>query len=95
MERYLGGDVQAASMTFSVLNEAGKRLRRDVVETNGRALLGYLKQQPGNLHLRIEEGAWSQWLYEILFPHVSEPRSEERVSRTGAERVPPTRRTFR
>ncbi len=72
MERYLGGDVHAASVTFSVLNESGKQLRRDVVETNGQALVGYLKQQPGNLHLCIEEGEWSQWLYEILSPHVSE-----------------------
>jgi hypothetical protein len=72
MERYLGGDVHAAICTFSVLNESGKQLRRDVVETNGQALVGYLKQQPGNLHLCIEEGEWSQWLYEILSPHVAE-----------------------
>ena len=72
MERYLGGDVHAASVTFSVLNESGKQLRRDVVETNGQALVGYLKQLPGNLHLCIEEGEWSQWLYEILSPHVAE-----------------------
>jgi transposase len=72
MERYLGGDVHAASCTFSVLNETGKQLRRDVVETNGQALVGYLKQQPGNLHLCIEEGEWSQWLYEVLSPHVAE-----------------------
>ncbi len=37
MERYLGGDVHAASVTFSVLNESGKQLRRDVIETNGPA----------------------------------------------------------
>jgi hypothetical protein len=72
MERYLGGDVHAASCTFSVLNESGKPLRRDVVETNGQALVRYVKQQPGNLHLCIEEGEWSQWLYEILSPHVAE-----------------------
>ncbi len=72
MERYIGGDVHAASVTFSVRNEAGKIVRRDVVETNGRALVGYLSQQPGNVHLCIEEGEWSQWLHEILSPHVAE-----------------------
>ena len=51
MERYIGGDVHAASVTFDVLKETGKRLRRDVVETNGKALIGYLHQIPGNLHL--------------------------------------------
>jgi transposase len=72
MQRYLGADVHAASVTLSVLNETGKQLRRDVVETNGQALVGYLGQIPGELHLCIEEGEWSQWLYEILSPHVTE-----------------------
>ena len=47
MERYLGADVHAASVTFSVLNESGRQLRRDVIETNGKALVGYLRQLPG------------------------------------------------
>ena len=34
--------------------------------------LGYLKRIPGNLHLCIEEGTWSQWLVEILTTHVTE-----------------------
>ena len=72
MERYLGADVHAASVTFSVLDASGKQVRRDVVETNGKALVGYLQQLPGNLHLCLEEGEWSQWLYEILSPHVAE-----------------------
>jgi transposase len=72
MERYIGGDVHAASVTFSIRSEGGKVLRRDVVETNGQALVGYMAQQPGNVHLCIEEGEWSQWLHEILSPHVAE-----------------------
>jgi len=72
MERYLGGDVHAASVTFSLIDVVGKEIRRDVVETNGKALVGYLQQLPGTLHLCIEEGEWSQWLYEILSPHVAE-----------------------
>jgi transposase len=72
MERYLGADVHAASVTFSVLDASGKQIRRDVVETHGKALVGYLQQLAGNLHLCLEEGEWSQWLYEILSPHVAE-----------------------
>ena len=72
MDRYIGGDVHSASVTFSVLSASGKQLRRDVVETNGQALVGYLEQIPGKVHLCIEESEWSQWLYEILSPHVSE-----------------------
>jgi transposase len=72
MERYLGLDVHAESCTFSVLGESGKEIRRDVVETNGKALVGFLKQLPGQLHLCVEEGEWSPWLYEILSPHVAQ-----------------------
>jgi hypothetical protein len=35
-------------------------------------VVGYLQQLPGRLHLCLEEGEWSQWLYEILSPHVAE-----------------------
>jgi hypothetical protein len=72
MERYLGADVHARSTTLEVLGPSGKRVRRDVVETNGHALVTYLKQLTGNLHLCIEEGEWSQWLVEILSPHLAE-----------------------
>lgn len=72
MERYLGADVHAASTTLCVLDASGRQIRRDVIETNGKALVGYLQQLAGSLHLCIEEGEWSQWLYEILSPHVAE-----------------------
>ena len=85
MERYLGGDVHAASVTFSVLDASGKQLRRDVVEANGQALVGYLKQLPGRLHLCIEEGEWSQWLYEILSPHVAEMVVHRSVWKPGVK----------
>ena len=72
MEKYIGIDVHASSSTSCVLNASGKQLRRDIVETNGEALIGYLKQIRGNRHICIEEGEWSQWLVEILSPHVAE-----------------------
>jgi hypothetical protein len=72
MERYLGVDVHAASCTFAVLNAKGKLTRRDVVETNGGALIRYLQGISGNLNLCLEEGEWAQWLTEILRPHVKE-----------------------
>jgi transposase len=72
MERYIGGDVHAASVTFTVRSASAKIIRRDVVETNGEALVGYISQQPGNCHLCIEESEWSGWLHEILSPHLAE-----------------------
>ena len=72
MDRYIGVDVHRASTTFEVLSPSGKKVRRDVVETNGAALVGYLKQITGTLHVCVEEGEWSEWLYEIFMPHAEE-----------------------
>jgi transposase len=72
MERYLGIDVHRDSSTICVLSATGKRVRQEVVETNGQVLVRYLKQLPGTLHLCIEESTWSEWLHEILSPHVAE-----------------------
>jgi hypothetical protein len=55
-----------------VIGPSGRKLRNDVVETNGRALASYLRSIPGKKHLCLEEGAQSAWLYEILSPHVEE-----------------------
>ncbi|MEM6559948.1 MAG: transposase [Myxococcota bacterium] len=51
-----------------MLNERGKQLKTQVVETNGRSLVEFMKLVPGRRHLCLEEGASSQWLYEILSP---------------------------
>jgi transposase len=72
MERYVGLDVHAASTTFAVVGESGKRLGTHVVETNGQALVEQLKTIPGTKHVCLEEGAQSAWLYEILSPHATE-----------------------
>lgn len=71
MERYLGLDAHRDSCTFCVVSEAGKQVQRQVVETNGQALVGFIRQLPGRVHLCLEEGEWSQWLYEVLSPYVA------------------------
>lgn len=72
MKRYIGLDVHAASTTFAVISESGKRLGSHVVETNGQALVERLKTIPGERHVVLEEGTQSSWLYEILSPHAEE-----------------------
>lgn len=72
MDRYIGLDVHSASCTAGVLSAKGKRLKSEVLETNGEALIGFLKTIPGNKHLVIEEGTHAAWLHEILMQHVSE-----------------------
>jgi transposase len=73
MERYIGLDVHAASCTAAVIDARGKRVSGPhVLETNGQALVEFIKIQPGNVHLCLEEGTQSTWLVEILGPHVTE-----------------------
>ena len=63
MERYVGLDSHARSCTLGVLSAAGKRLQSIVVETNGQALVEAVKRIPGRVHLCLEEGTQSAWLY--------------------------------
>ena len=72
MERYIGLDPHGTSCTFGVIGPSGRKLRHEVVETNGAALVSYLRSIPGRKHLCLEEGTQSAWLYEILSPHVEE-----------------------
>jgi hypothetical protein len=72
MEKYIGLDVHAASCTAAVVDVRGKRLGSHVIETNGQALVEFLKTHVGTLHLCMEEGTQAAWLVEILSPHVAE-----------------------
>ncbi len=72
MERTIGLDSHGTSCTFGMIGPSGRKLRHDVVETNGKALASYLRSIPGKKHLCLEEGTRSAWLYEILSPHVEE-----------------------
>ena len=72
MERYIGLDAHGKSSTFAVVGPSGRKLRSDVVETNGSALVHYVRSITGRKHLCIEEGTHSAWLHEILSPHVAE-----------------------
>jgi len=72
MDRYVGVDAHATSCTLAVVGASGKRLRSLVVETNGRALVEAVRTIPGRLHICLEEGTQSAWLYELLEPHAEE-----------------------
>lgn len=72
MERYVGLDAHAETCTLAVLGATGRRLTSRVVETNGRALVEAIRSIAGRIHLCLEEGTQSGWLYEILEPEVAE-----------------------
>lgn len=72
MQRYIGIDVHAKSSSFGIIDHKGKRVGQAVVETNGAALIEYIKTIPGQKNVCMEEGTQSAWLYEILSPQVNE-----------------------
>ena len=72
MDRYIGLDVHAQSCTLAVLGPSGRRLKTQVVETNGKVLVDAIQGIAGCLHLCLEEGTQSAWLHELLSPHVEE-----------------------
>jgi transposase len=72
MERYLGLDVHAQSCTLAVVGPSGKRLKLLIVETQGEALVKAVRGVPGQRRLCMEEGTQSDWLCELLRPHVHE-----------------------
>lgn len=82
MDRYIGLDAHAASCTLGIVGPSGRRLREQVVATDGEALVGAIRSVGGQRHVCIEEGELSGWLYELLKPHVSRivvARAEKRA----------------
>lgn len=72
MDRYIGLDVHAQTTTLAVMSAKGKHLAQRVVETHGEVLLGAMRETAGALHVCLEEGMHSEWLYELLLGKVAE-----------------------
>lgn len=72
MDRYIGLDVHAQTTTLTVMSATGKHLSEKVLETHGKVLLDALTSIAGELHVCLEEGMHSEWLYELLVGRVAD-----------------------
>ena len=72
MERYIGLDAHSTTCTFAVVGPSGRHLKKQTVETNGKLLVEFVRSIAGDRYLCLEEGAQSEWLYEVLEPHTKE-----------------------
>jgi len=72
MDRFIGLDAHLSSCTLAVVGPSGKRLRSEVIETSAGALARAVRRVRGTRHLCFEEGTMSEWLHEVLSPHVHE-----------------------
>jgi transposase len=72
MDRYIGLDAHSQTCTFAVMGPSGKRLREQVLETNGKVIAEFIKGIAGTKHVCFEEGTHSEWLYELIQPLVDQ-----------------------
>ena len=70
--KYIGMDVHKESMSIAVRNAAGKNVMESVIETKANMILEFIDGLRGDVHVTLEEGTWSAWLYDLLKPHVTE-----------------------
>lgn len=83
MERYIGLDVHSTTSTCVVLSPTGRVSRRSVVQTTVPALRELVRGVRKPSVLVMEEGNQSEWLFEMLSPHVSETLVVQPESRRG------------
>jgi transposase len=81
--RYVGLDVHRDSISIAVLDARGKMVKEDVIPTSEAALLQFLQELRGTVHVAVEEGTWASWLYELLQGRVArvvvcDPRKNHR-----------------
>jgi transposase len=85
MERYIGLDAHSQSCTFAVMGPSGRRLQERVLETHGTVLVDFVRSIPGDRYLCFEEGALSEWLYELLEPYTKETLVTQPRRRPGSK----------
>ena len=69
--KYIGIDVHKATSVFAVRNHKGKIVSESIIETQPMAIIDFLKAQRGALWVTLEEGTYSNWLYEVIKPQVA------------------------
>jgi transposase len=69
--KYVGMDVHQSAISVAVIDDEGKLIMQSVIATHAAAILDLLHGLRGTLHVTLEEGTQSAWLYDLLVPHVA------------------------
>ena len=67
---YIGMDVHKEAISVAVLKSSGKLVMECTIETKARSIVDFFKGLRGSLHVTLEEGTWSAWLYDLIKPHI-------------------------
>jgi len=65
-DKYIALDVHRETTVVSVLNTAGREIHTSVLPTQAQPLLSFIQGLRGKLHVTLEEGTYSAWLYDVL-----------------------------
>src|SRR5436309_1977295 len=69
--KYLGFDVHQSTISVAVVNADGKLVMQSVIATHAATILDFIQGLRGTLHLTVEEGTHSAWLYDLLARRVA------------------------
>jgi transposase len=83
-DKYIALDVHMATVVASVLDASGREVSQTIMATKAEEVLGFLEGLRGRLHVTLEEGTYSAWLYDLLEGRVAElvvcdPRQNARL----------------
>ena len=83
-EKYIGLDVDQATISIAVMDSTGKVVMESILETKAATILEFFEGLRGTLSGTFEEGTWAAWLYDLLKPHVAKlevcnPRKNARL----------------
>lgn len=71
-DKYVGLDVDQATVVAYVTNDKGEFLMETFLETKADVIRQFLRGLEGRVHVAFEEGCLAAWLYEIIRPLVAE-----------------------
>jgi transposase len=69
--RYVGLDVHRDTISVAVLDESGRLIMQSVLATRASAILDFIGGVRGGVHVTLEEGTHSAWLYDLLVRRVA------------------------
>jgi transposase len=69
--KYVGADAHSTTTSFTVREASGAIVSRTTVRSTPKELVSVVKAIPGVVHLTLEEGTLSAWLYELFRPLVA------------------------
>ena len=69
--KYVALDLHQASTSISIRDVRGRVVRREVVPTSAAHILEVIDSAGGTIHVTLEEGTLSQWIYDQVVSHVT------------------------